>query len=137
MKAIPFYLLLALLFVQTALSAPACTVCANCLNCGQDVLADGYLDEINALMQAKVQGLGYPLTIDRNATAAAITYNIQYSSGLLVLLELTLSNMQIQLLSYSVNNAITPTTAPPAPPAPAYQTTPDGYFVLDNFGSSA
>jgi hypothetical protein len=101
-------------------------------------MADGYLDDIDALMQAKVQSLGYPLTIARNATPAAITYTIQYSSGLLIVLQLSLTNMQIQLLSYSINStaAVPATPVTPAAPVTTYKTTSDGYYILENFNSS-
>jgi hypothetical protein len=87
-----------------------CTVCGNCINCGPEIIADTYLDGINSLLQGKVQQLGYPLTIGRNKTASSITYQIQYSSGLLISLRLNLENMQIQLLSYSINGNL-PTTS--------------------------
>ena len=105
MKNIPFYLILLVLLSQVTLATPACTICSKCTSCAPDVLTDRYLDDIDALMQAKVQNLGYPLTIGRNATASAITYTIQYSSGLLLVLQLSLTNMKIQLLSYSVNSS--------------------------------
>jgi hypothetical protein len=83
-------------------------------------------------MQGKVQSLGYPLTINRNATSTAITYGIQYSSGLMIVLLLTLENMQIQLLSYSVNSNISQgtTTATSLPAVPVYKTTTDGYYII-------
>lgn len=138
MNPIPFYLLLTLLLLASSANAAGCSVCSKCTACGSDVMADGYLDDIDALMQAKVQSLGYPLTISRNATAAAITYTIQYTSGLLIVLQLSLANMQIQLLSYSINSA-TPAPLPPAAqpaPTPTYKTTSDGYFIVENFNSS-
>lgn len=105
------FLNLILLAVITTLVKGKCNVCVNCTTCAPEVMADNYLDQIDALMQGKVQNLGYPLTVARNVTSTAITYQVQYSSGLLIVLQLTLSNMQIQLLSYSVNsNAQTATT---------------------------
>lgn len=137
MNSLPFYMLLAIFLLAPCAQAAGCLVCGNCTACGPDVMADGYLNDIDALLQAKVQNLGYPLTISRNATSAAITYTIQYSSGLLIVLQLSLANMQVQLLSYSINSA-TPAPVPPAPsaPTPTYKTTADGYFILENFNSS-
>lgn len=136
MKTIPFYLLLTLAIALVPTGVQACTVCSKCNACGADVMADPYLDEIDALMQTKVQSLGFPLAINRNASASAIVYNIQYSSGLLIALQLSLDSMQIQLLSYSINNNVTQPTTPTAPPAPVYKTTPDGYYILENFANS-
>ena len=70
-------------------------------------------------------------------TRAAIIYSIQYSSGLLIVLQLSLTNMQIQLLSYSINSSA---AVPSVPSATAttktYETTSDGYFIMENFNSS-
>ena len=103
-------LALFLAFVILISLVSGCTVCGNCTNCGPEVIADTYLDGINSLLQGKVQQLGYPLTIGRNKTSSSITYQIQYSSGLLISLRLNLDNMQIQLLSYSINGNL-PTTS--------------------------
>ena len=32
----------------------SCSVCSKCTNCSPDVLADSYLDGIDALLQAKI-----------------------------------------------------------------------------------
>ena len=104
MKNNAFLRVFLLLAVLAALAQGKCNVCANCTTCAPEVMADNYLDQIDALMQGKVQNLGYPLTVARNVTSTAITYQVQYSSGLLIVLQLTLSNMQIQLLSYSVSS---------------------------------
>jgi hypothetical protein len=118
----------------TVQSTSACSVCSNCTNCGPDILSDNYLDEIDALMQGKVQNLGYPLTITRNQTSASITYEIQYSSGLLIVLQLSLGNMQIQLLNYSINSNINQaTTSSSSASVTTYKTTTDGYYIISNF----
>lgn len=128
-----------------------CTVCGNCTNCGPEVIADTYLDGINSLLQGKVQQLGYPLTISRNKTSSSITYQIQYSSGLLISLRLNLDNMQIQLLSYSINGNL-PTTSSSQTQTQSqkqtqaqtttqvrqtYKSTSDGYFIVENYTNSA
>ncbi len=106
--------LLLLLLIVSASSS--CSICSKCTNCGPDVLNDDYINEIDSLMQAKVKDLGYPLTITRNYTSSTIIYDIQYSSGLQVALQLTLANMQIQLLSYSINNGPSAVTATASSP---------------------
>lgn len=120
-----------------------CTVCGNCTNCGPEILADSYLDGINGLLQGKVQQLGFPLTIGRNRTSSSITYQIQYSSGLLISLRLNLDNMQIQLLSYSINgNLPSASTSSQAQTQtqtqvrPIYKTTSDGYYIVENYSNS-
>lgn len=156
-KANNLALFLALAIMISLVSG--CTVCGNCTNCGPEIIADTYLDGINSLLQGKVQQLGFPLTISRNKTASSITYQIQYSSGLLISLRLNLDNMQIQLLSYSINgnlpttstSATTSTTttttsqtqsqtqAPVQAPAqvrPIYKSTSDGFYVVENYTNS-
>ena len=41
------------------------------------------------------------MQIQRKPSISDITYNITYSNGLTLVLSLTLSNMQIQLVTYS------------------------------------
>lgn len=133
-----------------------CTVCGNCTNCGPEIIADTYLDGINSLLQGKVQQLGFPLTIGRNKTSSSITYQIQYSSGLLISLRLNLDNMQIQLLSYSINGNLptASTTSSSSASAsvstsqnqaqiqvqtqvrPIYKSTSDGFYIVENYTNS-
>lgn len=124
-----------------------CTICGNCTNCGQDIMTDTYIDGINSLLQGKVQQLGSPLTIGRNKTSSSITYQIQYSSGLLISLRLNLDNMQIQLLSYSINGNLPTTTSSSQTQTQTqvqtssqvrqtYKSTSDGYFIVENYTNS-
>lgn len=53
-----------------------CTVCNRCKDCSADVLGDQYLDSIDALLQKKIEQLGYPEEINRTATSRNITYSI-------------------------------------------------------------
>jgi hypothetical protein len=108
----------------------ACTVCSQCRSCGPDVMSDKYLDDIDALLQTKIEQLGFPFSVGRNESDKSITYDIQYSNGLQITLALMLDTMQIQLINY-VMNAIptlqtTTTTA-------NLKTTSDGYFIIDNY----
>lgn len=124
-----------------------CTICGNCTNCGQDIMTDTYIDGLNSLLQGKVQQLGSPLTIGRNKTSSSITYQIQYSSGLLISLRLNLDNMQIQLLSYSINGNLPTTTSSSQTQTQTqvqtssqvrqtYKSTSDGYFIVENYTNS-
>lgn len=139
MKNNAFLAVFLVIAVLAGLVEGKCNICANCTTCAPEVMADNYLDQIDALMQGKVQNLGYPLTIIRNVTTTAITYQVQYSSGLLIVLQLTLSNMQIQLLSYSVSpntqTTTTATTTTATTTTTTYSTTEDGYYVITNFNS--
>jgi hypothetical protein len=54
MKNIPFYLISLVLLSQVTLATPVCSICSRCTSCAPDVLTDRYLDDIDALMQAKV-----------------------------------------------------------------------------------
>lgn len=140
MKNNAFLAVFLVIAVLAGLVQGKCNVCVNCTTCAPEVMADNYLDQIDALMQGKVQNLGYPLTIVRNVSSTAIIYQVQYSSGLLIVLQLTLSNMQIQLLSYSVSpntqtTSTTTTTTTTTATTTTYSTTEDGYYVITNFNS--
>lgn len=128
----------------------ACTVCQKCTNCTPDIMADSYLDGVDAILQNKLFNLGYPVLINRKPNTTDITYNITYSNGLTLLLCLNLGTKQIQLISYSdkptpaqaqgalISTSINPpvipnssssnTSKPVTTPPPA-----DGYYAVANF----
>lgn len=133
-----------LLFLLLAVAVPliqACTVCGNCLSCTPDVLTDTYIDDIDALLQSKIQDIGFPVAIKRNANPSTITYNVQYSNGLNITLSLTLSSMQIQLISYAVDSSYHYQTAQKTSQTQTTKTQTssdsDGYSVISNFGSNS
>lgn len=139
MKTIPLLTILLIfhLSIVTPVSA-VCNVCKNCTNCAPDALADNYLNDIDALLQGKVQQLGYITGISRNQTSASITYQLQYSSGLSIALQLSLSTMQIQLISYVMNNnmiqsqsTVTTTTTT------SYSKTSDGYYIINDLSANS
>jgi hypothetical protein len=124
-----------------------CAVCGNCIACGPDVLTDPYIDSIDALLQTKIQALGSPLAITRSPTNQSITYQIQYPNGLDITLALTLSNMQIQLISYAVDSSYNYSTGNVATQSVQQtgsqtaqaqpQITADGYYIINNFTDNA
>jgi len=61
-STLPILVLLLLTFTQVQ---SGCTVCSKCSSCNPDVLSDKYLDDIDALLQGKIEQLGYPLMIAR------------------------------------------------------------------------
>jgi hypothetical protein len=103
------YLYLLLLLTLIKLSS-SCTVCQKCINCSSDVLADTYIDGIDALLQKSIQNIGYPISIIRSPNSTSITYQMRYNNGLLVNLLLDLKSMHIQLINYSINSTSSSTT---------------------------
>lgn len=96
-------LLLAMVMLAVSGVNAACTVCSQCRSCGPDVMSDKYLDDIDALLQTKIEQLGFPFSVGRNESDKSITYDIQYSNGLQITLALMLDTMQIQLINYVMN----------------------------------
>ena len=93
-----FFALLCALLLATAQSR--CTVCGRCIGCSPEVFADRYIDDIDGLLQSKIEMLGYLVHIDRKESDSEIKYEMVYSGGLLIKLALQVPSMQIQLLSY-------------------------------------
>ena len=114
-----------------------CTVCDRCVDCSSAVKADDYIDEIDALLQKRIEDLGYPVNINRTTSSTQNIYLITYSSGLGIKLALQLKNMQIQLLSYGYNTATSTTsTTPTVTTTTTRQTqtvkkTSDGYTIVN------
>lgn len=119
-----------LILLLSAVYAQGCTVCSRCLDCPTAVLADSYVDSIDTLLQNKIDALGYPLHISRNADSQKITYEIDYSSGLNIQLSLSLQDMQIKLLSYSLQDQQTPIDTS------KYNKASDGYYLVTDFSNS-
>ena len=42
-----------------------CNVCSRCTDCDTSVIADDYINDIDALLQSKTTGIGYPLKIKK------------------------------------------------------------------------
>lgn len=119
-----------LILLLAVAAAQGCTVCGRCLDCSKEVLADDYIDSIDGLLQTKIEELGYPLHLTRQVTSQQIIYTIGYSSGLNIQLALNLSDMQIQLLSYSIQeekSGLDPSK---------YKKAADGYYLMSDFSSS-
>lgn len=128
------FLLLACLAVGGL--AQTCKACAQCKDCSPAVLSDPYLDDINALLQKKIDDLGYPVHIDKVVSENNSTYTIQYSSGLIIQLTLHLDSMQIQLLNYSFQGQNNSSQLPASLQGKSYSKGSDGYYLISDFASN-
>lgn len=126
-----------LLVLSVQVIGQGCSVCSRCKDCTADVLGDQYIDAIDALLQKKIEQLGYPEQIKRTAAPRNITYSIEYSSGLTIQLALALDNMQIQLLNYTFDQApITSVQASFPASSRNDRRTSDGYFAITDLANN-
>lgn len=91
---------LLLTVLTSAVTSSQCTVCNRCINCSQDIYQDGYINDIDKLLQSKIEQLGYLIMIKRAPSPQQILYELTYSGGLYIKLALQLPSLQIQLISY-------------------------------------
>ena len=114
-----------------------CLICNRCLDCSAEVKNDHYIDQIDALLQKRIEDLGYPVHINRTTSSTQNTYLMKYSSGLGIELALKLDDMQIQLLSYSYNTPSTTSststvaTTSTQTETKTVQKTKDGYTIVN------
>lgn len=59
---------LSLLLLAVTISAKECLICSQCVDCTPEVMADPYLDKLDALLQKNIKEMGYPLHIKRTVS---------------------------------------------------------------------